>query len=97
MTEPPGTQAERTVLAWTRTSLSLLGGVVAVSRLAAISSLTLAIAVAAIGAPLTIAILWTINRRYHQSTRAPDGRLAIMTAALATFLGLAALLNIVLQ
>lgn len=95
--ERRGTQAERTVLAWTRTSLALLGAVVAVARLAAESSLLLAVVVAAIGVPLTTATFWTIDRRYHHRSGSPDGRLPALTAALATLVGLAALAQVLVS
>lgn len=92
-----GTQAERTVLAWTRTSLSLFAGVVAVARLAARTSLALAIAVAAIGLPLTALALWSVNRRYHGPQRARDGTLPLLATALAVLLAAAGLTEVLVS
>lgn len=90
----PGAQNERTALAWTRTGLALLVGVVLATRLAAGPLGVVAVVFGVVVAPLAVTVLVLARRRYHRAHNAlhgrhalPDGRLAglvtVVTLALA--------------
>lgn len=91
----PGAQNERTSLAWTRTALALLVGVILVSRITVedlgITAVVFGIAVA----PLAILVVLLAGRRYRaahsalQTRRAlPDGRLPALVTAVVLLLAI---------
>jgi len=92
-TYDPGAQNERTALAWTRTALALLVGVVLAARLAADPLGVVALAFAIVVAPLALVILLMARRRYlrahvalHQERDLPDGRLPALVALVTCLL-----------
>ena len=70
----PGLQAERTALAWRRTSLALAVAAVGAGRLAAPTLGRLAFALAGLGLLQAVAVGWRAVRRYRTARRAPDAR-----------------------
>lgn len=88
-----GAQNERTSLAWTRTALALLVGVVLATRLAAEPMGAVAVAFGAVVAPVAGVILVMARRRYkrahvalHHEASLPDGRLPAMVAVVTALL-----------
>lgn len=88
-----GAQNERTALAWTRTALALLVGVVLATRLAAEPLGTAAVVFGLVVAPVAAAILLLARRRYQRSNEAlhaervlPDGRLPGLVALVTLLL-----------
>lgn len=89
-----GAQNERTALAWTRTALALLVGVVLASRLAAESLGPAAVVFGLVVAPVAVAVLVLARRRYLRSHAAlqaerllPDGKLQGLVALVTLLLG----------
>ena len=92
-TYDPGAQNERTALAWTRTALALLVGVVLASRLAAAQLGVVALVFALVVAPLALVILLMARSRYrhahdalHHERDLPDGRLPALVALVCCLL-----------
>lgn len=90
-----GAQNERTALAWTRTALALLVGVVLATRLAAEPLGVVAVVFGVVVAPIPVAILALARRRYRRSHEAlhaeralPDGKLPALVAVVALLLAL---------
>jgi uncharacterized membrane protein YidH (DUF202 family) len=90
----PGLQVERTALAWIRTCLSLILVALVAFRFAAHQSLSLAVGLAGIIAPLGFAAMWLAWRRYRTSARRmaagerlPGGLLALMMTAVTVLTG----------
>lgn len=88
-----GAQNERTALAWTRTSLALLVGVILATRLAAEPLGVAAVVFGALMAPLAVLVLVMARRRYqhahhalHTDDALPDGRLPALVALVAALL-----------
>ena len=67
----PGLQAERTALAWRRTSLALAVAAVGAGRLAAPTLGVLAFALAGLGLVQAVAVGWRAARRYRAVHRTP--------------------------
>ncbi|RIQ31045.1 DUF202 domain-containing protein [Jiangella rhizosphaerae] len=92
-TYDPGAQNERTALAWTRTALALLVGVVLATRLAAEPLGPAAVVFGLLVAPVALAILLLARRRYRRSHEAlhtdrslPDGKLPALVALVTLLL-----------
>lgn len=88
-----GAQNERTALAWTRTALALLVGVVLASRLAAESLGPAAVVFGLVVAPASLLVLVLARRRYRRSHEAlhgaralPDGKLPGLVALVTLLL-----------
>ncbi|TDD66099.1 DUF202 domain-containing protein [Jiangella aurantiaca] len=88
-----GAQNERTALAWTRTALALLVGVVLASRLAAEPLGPAAMVFGLAVAPVALLILVLARRRYRRSNEAlhadralPDGKLPALVALVTLLL-----------
>jgi putative membrane protein len=89
-----GAQNERTSLAWTRTGLALLVGVVLAVRLTA-DRLGIAVALfASVMLPVAVGVLVMAARRYraahsalHAGRALPSGRLPGLVAAMTCLLG----------
>ncbi|MBB5786585.1 YidH family protein [Jiangella mangrovi] len=89
-----GAQNERTALAWIRTSLALLVGVVLASRLAAEPLGPAAVVFGLVVAPVALLVLVLARRRYRRSHEAlhadralPDGKLPGLVALVTLLLG----------
>lgn len=92
-THDHGAQNERTALAWTRTALALLVGVVLATRLAAEPLGPAAVVFGLLVAPVALLILVLARRRYRLSHEAlhaervlPDGKLPALVALVALLL-----------
>lgn len=90
-----GAQNERTALAWTRTALAMLVGVVLAARVAAEPLGVAAVVFGVVVAPIAVAVLVLARRRYHRSHEAlhmagalPDGRLPALVAVVTLLLAL---------
>lgn len=90
-----GAQNERTALAWTRTSLSLLVGVVLAARLTAGTLGVAAVVFGIVVVPLALAMLVWAGRRYrlahdalHAAEALPDGRLPALVTLVTLLLAL---------
>ncbi|SDT64029.1 DUF202 domain-containing protein [Jiangella sp. DSM 45060] len=88
-----GAQNERTALAWTRTALALLVGVVLATRLAAEPLGPAAVVFGLVVAPVAVAVLLLARRRYRRSHEAlhadralPDGKLPALVALVTLLL-----------
>lgn len=88
-----GAQNERTALAWTRTALALLIGVVLAARLAAGPLGPAAVVFGLVVAPVAVAVLLLARQRYRRSHEAlhadgalPDGRLPALVALVVLLL-----------
>ncbi|TDC48651.1 DUF202 domain-containing protein [Jiangella ureilytica] len=88
-----GAQNERTALAWTRTALALLVGIVLASRLAAESLGPAAVVFGLVVAPAALLVLLLARRRYRRSHEAlqtaralPDGKLPGLVALVTLLL-----------
>ena len=86
----PGLQNERTLLAWLRTGLAMVGAALIVARLIATRSPLLGLLLAAVAGVLGSAIACTVRGRYRTSARSlwagtglPDGRLPALVVVLA--------------
>lgn len=91
----PGAQNERTAMAWTRTTLALLVGVVLAARLAAEPLGIVAVVFGVVVASLALAMLVLARRRYrrahdalHAEDALPDGKLPAMVTVIAVLLAL---------
>jgi putative membrane protein len=69
MTEPPGTQNERTSLAWVRTGLGLAGCALLAGRLAISRDQTWAVGAALAAALLAVGVLGWAHDRYRRAAR----------------------------
>ncbi|HEU0041223.1 MAG TPA: DUF202 domain-containing protein [Jiangellaceae bacterium] len=90
-----GAQNERTSLAWTRTGLALLVGVVLAVRLTADRLGNVAALFASAMVPAAVGVLVMATRRYraahaalHAGRALPSGRLPALVAAVTCLLGL---------
>lgn len=90
-----GAQNERTSLAWTRTGLSMLLGVVLAVRLTADGLGMVAALFAVAAVPAVVGLLVLASSRYrtahlalHAGTPLPSGRLPALAAAVVCLLGL---------
>nr|WP_296780045.1 DUF202 domain-containing protein [Rhodococcus sp. (in: high G+C Gram-positive bacteria)] len=99
MTFDPGLQPERTALAWRRTVLALVTGVIVSVRLAAHSAGVAAYLLSFVAIAFGAATIALVHRRYSTSTRTladhssgilPDGLLPAAVAATTFALGLCA-------
>lgn len=91
----PGLQIERTTLAWLRTGLTFVVGLMVLLRLLVHRSAVAAAVCAAVAIPLAVAITvlsWSRHRQAERRLRAeaplPDGALHASLTALAVLAGL---------
>ncbi len=92
--QPSGLQVERTSLAWWRTALAFVVGVLLLVRLVVRDSPVLAITCAGLLVPVAVSIGWLAWRRYrsgsrsmHQELPLPGGMLPAAVTALAVVAG----------
>ena len=98
----PGLQPERSALAWQRTTLSLLVGVLLFARVVGYADWRWAILALTLGAACVGLIVWLSRRRYPHNHRSltvgsgvlADGALMALTAGFVAVAGLAALVEV---
>ncbi|MEV0085200.1 DUF202 domain-containing protein [Saccharopolyspora sp. NPDC050642] len=97
----PGLQVERTTLAWLRTALAFVVGMLVLLRLLAHESVIAAAVCAALTLPLGLAISWLVwhrhlrgERRLHAETPLPGGALPAAVAVLAVLAGSSGLIYV---
>ncbi|MDA3626510.1 DUF202 domain-containing protein [Saccharopolyspora oryzae] len=90
----PGLQIERTTLAWLRTTLAFIVGMLVLLRLVGHENLVAALIFAVLALPLGLAITWlvwrrhlTSERRLHARAPLPGGALPAAMTALAVLAG----------
>ncbi len=100
----PGLAAERTSLAWLRTTLSFVVSTLVLLRLLSHRSPLLTAACAACTLPLAAAVTWYALRRHQHHERAartdhplPDGKLPAAITALAMLLGTTGCLYVIVS
>ena len=100
----PGLQVERTTLAWLRTGLTFVVGLMVLLRLVAHRSAIAAVACAAVALPLAAVIAiasWRRHRAAERNLRAeeplPDGVLQAAFTALALLAGAIGLVYVLLM
>ncbi|MBB5155237.1 YidH family protein [Saccharopolyspora phatthalungensis] len=97
----PGLQVERTTLAWLRTTLAFVAGMLVLLRLIGHESTIAAAACGVLTLPLGITISWLVwrrhlrnERRLHAETPLPGGALPAAVAALSVLAGCSGLIYV---
>jgi uncharacterized membrane protein YidH (DUF202 family) len=99
----PGLQIERTTLAWLRTALAFVAGMLVLLRLIGHENTVVAAICAALTLPLGITISWLVWRRHLHSERMlfaetslPGGLLPAAVSALSVLAGCSGLIYVLL-